>query len=165
MIVRCLSKTMFFINENKEEIIKRKREESLKALHFKWGSSINFFYKDIELKLIPKQVLNKIENKAYIIKTSDDNQIIIQFLENEGSFLRLDSDGILSPIKIEDISLDDSIASYDKFDHDWLVGDVDIIETFNPDEVEKKEKNYFFNYGFYLQRGEGIIINNFMIYN
>lgn len=165
MIIRCLSKTMFFINEKHEEIIKRKREESINVLHFKWGSSINFFYKDIELKLIPKQILNKIEKKAYIVKTSDDNQIIIQFLESDGSFLRLDSDGILSPVKIDEAALDDSIATYDKLDHDWSVSDIEIIESFNLEEINKKEKNYFFNYGFSLQRGEGIVINNFLIYN
>ena len=68
-------------------------------------------------------------------------------------------------MKIDEAALDDSIATYDKLDHDWSVSDIEIIESFNLEEINKKEKNYFFNYGFSLQRGEGIVINNFLIYN
>jgi hypothetical protein len=174
MIVRCLSKKMFFNDEHGDEIIKRKRENNIDVLHFKWGSSIKFYVKNIELKLIPKLILQKLETKAYIIKTSDENQIIIQFLEEEGRFLKLDNDGIIHPVSLDSINIDDSIATYNKSlikdikdnnEHDWNISDIDIIEKFTPDDIQKKEKNYFFSYGFLLEKGHGIVINNFLLYN
>lgn len=166
MIVRCLSKKMFFTNENGEETEKKKREDSINVLHFKWGSSISFYMKNLELKLIPKTVLQKLETNAYIIKTSDNNQIIIQFLEHNGKFLKLDNDGILHPVSLDLLNIDDSIATYNGQDgNDWSVSDIDIIERFDPFDTEKKEKNYFFSYGFMLEKNHGIIINNFLLYN
>ena len=166
MIVRCLSKKMFFTNENGEEVEKKKREDNINVLHFKWGSSISFYMKNLELKLIPKVVLQKLETNAYIIKTSDNNQIIIQFLEHNGKFLKLDNDGILYPVSLDLLNVDDSIATYNGQDgNDWSVSDIDIIERFDPHDTEKKEKNYFFSYGFMLEKNHGIIINNFLLYN
>ena len=166
MIVRCLSKKMFFTNENGEEVEKKKREDNINVLHFKWGSSISFYMKNLELKLIPKVVLQKLETNAYIIKTSDNNQIIIQFLEHNGKFLKLDNDGILYPVSLDLLNVDDSIATYNGQDgNDWNVSDIDIIERFDPHDTEKKEKNYFFSYGFMLEKNHGIIINNFLLYN
>ena len=166
MIVRCLSKKMFFTNENGEEVEKKKREDNINVLHFKWGSSISFYMKNLELKLIPKNFLQKLETNAYIIKTSDNNQIIIQFLEHNGKFLKLDNDGILYPVSLDLLNVDDSIATYNGQDgNDWNVSDIDIIERFDPHDTEKKEKNYFFSYGFMLEKNHGIIINNFLLYN
>ena len=166
MIVRCLSKKMFFTDENGKEAEKRKREDSINVLHFKWGSSISFYMKNLELKLIPKNFLQKLETNAYIIKTSDNNQIIIQFLEHNGKFLKLDNDGILYPVSLDLLNVDDSIATYNGQDgNDWSVSDIDIIERFDPHDTEKKEKNYFFSYGFMLEKNHGIIINNFLLYN
>ena len=170
MIVRCLSKSMFFNDEEGNEILKKKRESNIDVLHFKWGSSVQFYNKNIELKLIPKVILQKLETKAYIIKTNDGNQIIIQFLEEEGKFLKMDNDGILFPLSLEGINVDDSIATYSKSvskdsKHDWNISDVDIIEKFNPYDTLKKEKNYFFSYGFLLEKSHGIVINNFLLYN
>jgi hypothetical protein len=170
MIVRCLSKQMFFNDENGNEIIKKKRENNINVLHFKWGSSVQFYTKNIELKLIPKVILQKLETRAYIIKTNDNNQIIIQFLEEEGKFLKMDNDGILFPLSLDNINVDDSIATYNKSvsedsKHDWNISDIDIIERFNLEDTQKKEKNYFFSYGFLLEKGHGIVINNFLLYN
>lgn len=166
MIIRCLSKNMFFNNDKGEEITKKKREDNINVLHFKWGSSVNFYMKNLELKLIPKIVLQKLDTRAYIIKTNDNNQIIIQFLEDDGRLLKLDNDGILHPVSLDSLSIDDSIATYNgQSGGDWNVSDIDIIERFDPYDTSKKEKNYFFSYGFLLEKNHGIVINNFLLYN
>lgn len=167
MIVRCLSKRMFFNDENGKEIINKKRDDNINVLHFNWGSSVKFYSKDIELKLISKMILQKLDSKAYIIKTSDNNQVIIQFIGEDAKLLKLDNDGILYPVSIENLSTDDSIATFngESQNKDWNISDIDIIEKFDPFDTLKKEKNYFFSYGFLLEKGHGIVINNFMLYN
>jgi hypothetical protein len=157
---------MFFSDEKGEEITKKKREDNINVLHFKWGSSVKFYMKNLELKLIPKIVLQKLDTRAYIIKTNDNNQVIIQFLEDDGRLLKLDSDGILYPVSLDSLSIDDSIATYNgQSGSDWNVSDIDIIERFDPHDTSKKEKNYFFSYGFLLEKNHGIVINNFLLYN
>ena len=166
MIIRCLSKKMFFSDENGNEILNKKRDHNIKALHFNWGSSVKFYSKDIELKLISKIILQKLESKAYIIKTSDNNQVIIQFIGEDARLLKLDNDGILHPVSLDSLSIDDSIATYNgQNGSDWSVSDIDIIERFDPFDTSKKEKNYFFSYGFLLEKNHGIVINNFLLYN
>jgi hypothetical protein len=166
MIVRCLSKRMFFSDENGEELIKKKRDNSMSVLHFKWGSSISFYMKNLELKLIPKVILQKLDTKAYIIKTNDNNQVILQFLEENGKLLKLDEDGIIHPVSLDIINVDDSVTTYNgQNGTDWSISDIDIIERFDPYDTSKKEKNYFFSYGFLLEKNHGIVINNFLLYN
>ena len=122
--------------------------------------------KNLELKLIPKVILQKLDTKAYIIKTNDNNQVILQFLEENGKLLKLDEDGIIHPVSLDIINVDDSVATYNgQNGTDWSISDIDIIERFDPYDTSKKEKNYFFSYGFLLEKNHGIVINNFLLYN